>query len=224
MKKYILPLCLLCLYDFSTSIYAQDLSMYKWHIGELDLTIGETLKGEIKYNLERHWLEYRKDNVHRVFSSVNVTAFQIIDALTGEYRTFISLPISQSRRYKRKLFFELLSQGAVSLFCRDKVVTKVQVDNASSFPLKSNRFGINSYGNTTGDRIRRIRTVGYDYYYVGKKNQVSAFEPTEENIFELMSSRKQKIEKFIEDNNLDLSEKTDLTIIFNYYNDLREKL
>lgn len=220
MQKYALLFCLFWICGFNVNVYAQILSMDMWHSGELDLTVGETLKGEIKYDLRRHWIEYRKDNARRVFSSFNVNAFQIIDAITKERRTFISLPFSQNRRYKRKLFFELLTEGTVSLFCREKIYTQVQVDNTQNF-RNPNR--ISPYGNASASRIRSVRTVAYDYYYVRKQNQVIEFDPTEGNLFQLMRTRKRKIEEIMEDNNLDISDKNDLIIIFNYYNDLRKK-
>lgn len=75
-----------------------------WHDGKLVLDTGDTLRGNIKYDLQ-DLLQVRHANRLESFSARKVLFFEIFDQYYKRYRQFYSLPYSSTGGYKTPVFF-----------------------------------------------------------------------------------------------------------------------
>ncbi|WP_020530705.1 hypothetical protein [Flexithrix dorotheae] len=205
MKKFIL--LTIFLFQLVLLGYSQDFSKNYWHRGEIDLTSGETLKGEVKYDLENDNLVFKSGNMVRSYNATRVEAWQIVDALTKTIRYFYTLPYStDGSSYKKPTFFELLSEGEpISLLAKEKVVEKVE----------------NTYDPYWfGGRNVRVAVQVDDYYLINGQGQIAHCRPDEDSLMKFMGDQSKVVKKFIKSNKLKIERRADMIQIIDFYNSL----
>jgi hypothetical protein len=173
-----------------------------WHEGKVVLESGDTLKGQVKYDLQQDLVQciYREDRVE-AFSARKVLFFEIFDETAHRYRDFYALPYNATAGYKTPVFFELLVQGKMTLLSRE----------ALEYKTYSSSFYMGSY----------TRQVLVDYYFFLKENgEIEEFKGSKNDLFNLMGKKSNLVEKYIKDNRLKFDEKYDLVKIVAYYNSL----
>ncbi|MEJ0032613.1 MAG: hypothetical protein WDO15_20660 [Bacteroidota bacterium] len=131
-------------------------SFEQWHKGYVILEGGDTLKGQIKYNLQADLVQFQNQNQVETFTARKVVFIEIFDALTHEYRRFFSLPFAAQGGYKSPVFFELLAEGEMTLLSREALEYRTY----SSFYY---------YGSYT-----RLVLV-YKYYLLDRNGEIKEF-------------------------------------------------
>ena len=107
--KNILTL-LLFLTLLNNNLIAQRWPFELWHEGKIVLETGDTLKGNVKYDLAQDLLQYSSTNkIAEAYTARKVVFFEIFDQTVRKYRQFFSLPYSANNTYKTPVFFELLA-------------------------------------------------------------------------------------------------------------------
>src|SRR6188508_156210 len=105
----------------SVTVFSQRFPSEFWHEGKIVLDTGDTLKGNVKYDLQNDLLQFQTNNKNESYTSRKVLVFEIFDASTKQYRQFYSLPYSAVGQYKAPTFFELLEEGKITLLCRESL-------------------------------------------------------------------------------------------------------
>jgi hypothetical protein len=138
----------------------------------------------------------------RVGLSRKVVFFEIFDKTVNRYRQFYSLPFALKGQYRAPTFFELLSEGKLTLLAREKLEYKTY----SSFY---------AYG---GMYTRLILT--HSYYLLKEDGTIQEFMGKRNDFFDLMGSKKDEMQKFAKENKLSFDNKYDVVRITDFYNSL----
>ncbi len=200
MKK----LCFLFLMMTSSACYAQQFSFEYWHQGTLIIEGGDTLKGLVKYDMRTDMIQLQNNNKVETLTARKVVFFEIFDALSKDYRRFYSLPYATSGAYKAPIFFELLTEGKMTLLAREALEYKTY----SSFYY---------YGSYT-----RLVLV-YKYFLLEDNGDIREFQGKKNDWLYEMGNYGDEVQRYVRANKLDFDDKKELTRIVEYYNTFFEK-
>lgn len=184
----------------SASANAQVFPFDLWHDGKMVLETGDTIKGLMKYDLQ-DMLQIKHNGKLESFTARKVVFFEIFDQTYRRYRHFYSLPFSPSGGYKTPIFFEVLTEGKITVLAREKVEYRTY-----SSPF----FYYGGYSS---------RLVLVNVYYLLKENgTIEQFSARRNDWYDLMGSRQNEIHDYIKENHLDLEKKYDVKRVIDYYN------
>lgn len=196
---------LLLLFLFLAPLHSkaqQRWSFEYWHDGKIVLESGDTLKGQVKYDLQQDVVQYITPSEKvEAFTARKVLFFGIFDETVQRYRDFYALPYNATAGYKTPVFFELLVQGKMTLLAREGL----------EYKSYSSSFYMGSY--------TRLELVNY-YYFLTEDGEVTDFKGNKNDLLNLMGSKSNLVEKYIRVNRLKFDEKYDLVKIVAYYNSL----
>jgi hypothetical protein len=195
MKK----LLFLSLLLIASAASGQQFSFEYWHNGYLILEGGDTLKGSVKYNLQTDLIQLQANGRVETYTARKVVFVEIFDALLKDYRRFYSLPYSAIGGYKAPVFFELLTEGKMTLLTREVLEYKTY----SSFYY---------YGSYT-----RLVLV-YKYFLLQENGEIKEFQGKKNDWLYEMGNYGEQVQKYAKGNKLDFDERRDLTKIVEYYN------
>ena len=182
------------------AVLAQQFAFEYWHEGRVVLDTGDTLKGLLKYNMQTDLLQQQKDNSNQSFSARNALFFEIFDTTIKQYRQFYSLPYAAIGGYKAPVFFELLTEGKITLLSRE----------ALEYKTYSNSFYY--YGTNT-----RLVLV-YKYFLLQENGDIVEFIGKKNYWLDLMNKRADDVQDYARKNRLDYTDKSELVRIVSYYN------
>ncbi|MBS1542112.1 MAG: hypothetical protein JST14_00630 [Bacteroidetes bacterium] len=191
-------LAVLLLAAFSAS--GQRFPSEYWHEGKAVLEEGDTLRGNIKYDLQSDLIQLDQNNKLESFSARKVVYFEIFDKLSRRYRQFYSLPYATSGAYKAPVFFELLSEGKITLLCRESVEYRTY---PSSFYY---------YGSNT-----RLVLV-YKFFLLTDRGSIEPFLGKRIDLISMMGNKGEEVEKFAKKNKLGVEDRNEFAQIVDYYN------
>lgn len=182
---------------------AQEWPFELWHEGKIVLTSGDTLKGILKYDLQQDLVQFSYKNDKRVeaYTPRKVLLFEIFDATVSQYRNFFSLPYSATTSYGTLSFFELLTEGKLTLLCRE----------ALEFRTVNSPYFYGSYS--------RLVLV-YRYFFMDEKGKITEFTGKRLELMNMMGRHAQEVDKYIRVNRLRMDNKDDFVKIIAYYNSL----
>ncbi|NJN42444.1 MAG: hypothetical protein HC811_09710 [Flammeovirgaceae bacterium] len=83
---------------------AQEFAFEFWHTGKIVLEEGDTLRGNIKYDLQNDLVQFQITNNIETFTARKVLMFDIFDETIKRYRQFYSLPYASVTQYKSLMF------------------------------------------------------------------------------------------------------------------------
>ena len=183
-------------------VYSQRFPSDFWHEGRMVLEDGDTLRGNIKYDLQNDLLQLEANNRLESFTARKVLFFEIFDKTIKRYRQFYSLPYTTSGQYKAPVFFELLSEGKITLLCRETLEYR---NYPSSFYY---------YGSTT-------RLVLVNKFFLLKDNgTIEPFIGKRSDLIDLLGNKGESVEKYMKTNRLNVDDKYEFAQIVSYYNSL----
>jgi hypothetical protein len=183
-----------------TGISAQPWPSEMWHEGKAVLAEGDTLKGLIKYDFSQDIIQftYRNQRVE-AFSARKILFFEIYDNTVHRYRQFFTLPYTQTGSYRAPIFFELLTDGKITMLCRE------------SLEYRSVNYGY--YGGS----FQRLTLVNR-YYFLEEKGDIVLFEGDKRDLLDKMGKYEDAVEDYIKSNRLKMDEKYDFIKIVAHYN------
>lgn len=181
---------------------AQDWAFELWHEGKVVLESGDTLRGQVKYDLQQDLIQYKAgQSVAEALTARKVIYFEIFDNTVRKYRQFFSLPYSTTTNYKAPVFFELLRDGKITLLCRELL----------EYKTFSSPYMVGSY-------TRLVLTN--KYFFLKENGDITEFDGKKATLLAMMGKRGDDVEKFVKMNRLKYDEKYDLARIIEYYNTL----
>lgn len=199
MKRAVTVLFFVMIY---AAVSAQQFPFEFWHEGKLVLEEGDTLKGNIMYNLQNDLLQLESNNRLESYSARKVVYFQIFDRTSKRYRQFYSLPYALAGAYRAPVFFELLSEGKMTLLCREAVEYR-------SYPSTFYYYG-------TATR----QVLVYKYFLLTERGEIESFTGKKNDLLALMGNKGEQVEKFMKANKLNVDDRYEFTEIVDYYNSL----
>ncbi len=204
MKKTA-SLFLLCLLAASV-VSGQKFSKDYWHNGEVDLASGETVNGKIRYNLDDDQIQVLIQNTVKSYTPQRVKAFQFVDELEGVNRYFFSLPFQDQENYTRYQFFELLSEGPVSLLSREKVVERIQTHMDPFW---------------VGGMNMRVVYLMDNYYLMNENGDIRSCDAKVDALMRFMEDQKENVRNFVKSNKLNLEDRADMIRAVDFYNSVK---
>lgn len=183
---------------------AQQFSSEVFHEGFMVTTDKDTIKGDLKYDLDANILTVINKGRTKSFSSHKVFYFEIFDKILNNYRQFYSIPYTVNVGYKIPVFFELVYEGKLSLLTREHIVSQT-VNNTSAY-----------WGGGTTSRL----VIKYSYYFMDSEGQITFFNGKKKELLTFMAKKQSDIKKFIKENKLDTDEMADLVRITAFYNSI----
>jgi len=190
----------------STYSYGQRFPSEFWHKGKLVTSEGDTLAGNLKYDLSRDLVQVEINNQIFTFGAKKIIFFEIFDVTVDNYRQFYSIPYSATPGYKSEILFEVLYEGKLTLLTREA--------------LGQQTTSSNSYYWSGASYTRTILT--YDFYFLTKKGEMIYYSQKKKDLLDIMKDRYNQIKKYMKTYNLKSDEKGDLARITAYYNSLIE--
>ncbi|HRG08616.1 MAG TPA: hypothetical protein PLJ08_08555, partial [Cyclobacteriaceae bacterium] len=184
---------------------AQQFAFELWHTGKVVLDTGDTLRGLLKYDLDKDILQVQANNRLESYTARKVLLFEIFDETVRRYRNFYSLPYALAGQYKAPVFFELLQEGKLTVLCREVLEYRT-----TSSPY----YFYGSYS--------RLVLI-YKYFVLRENGIIEEFRGKKNDWYELMPVKAEEVEKFAKQNRLSLDDKYELSRVIEYYNSLFSK-
>ncbi|MES2730586.1 MAG: hypothetical protein V4714_02520 [Bacteroidota bacterium] len=195
---------------------AQTFKQEVWYDGTVLLDTEDSLKGSIRFDLNDNLLELRTFESVKAYSARKIISFSIYDAIHETTRHFYTLPYSATSAYKVPFFFELLTQGDITLLCREKLET-VSVPNYNAGP-----YGMGYGMGRPAYNTTRTRIV-FDYFFGYPTGNIKRFMGNKKDFFYLVKDHQEDIKGFVKEGRLDFDNREDLIKIITYYNYLKGK-
>jgi hypothetical protein len=176
-----------------------------WHEGKIVLESGDTLMGQVKYDLQQDIIQFTDTRgTVEAFSARKVLLCEIFDKTVGQYRQFYSLPYTATSGYRTPVFFELVAEGKLTVLSRERLEN--QTTSSPYF-----------YGSFS-------RTVLVNKYFMLKENgDIVDFSTRKTDFLQLVGRHADTLNDYMKDNKLQLDDKKELTQIINFYNSLFKK-
>jgi hypothetical protein len=188
----------------SFSGFSQRWPFELWHDGKVILSNGDTLTGLVKYELQQEIVQFAtSDKNALVYSARKVLFFEIFDNTIHQYRQFFALPYSASGSYEAPVFFELLSEGKLTLLTKEE--------------LQYRSVPIGYYG---GSYTRQV--LVNHFFLMNEKGKIEPFTGKKHDLLQLMGRSADAVDEFIRKNRLKMEEKMDFAQIIEFYNSLHK--
>ena len=190
-----------------TGVKSQDFPSEMWHEGKLVTVDEDTLKGELKYDLQGDVVQVNTGKVLKTFHSRKVLYFEIFDKTVDGYRFFYSLPYGLQSSYEVPVLFEVLFEGKLTLLCREQIVT----ENATS------QYG-GAYSQPT---LSYSRTrLAYTYYFLNHTGDINIYNLKKRELLDFFGKYSHQVSQYMKKNSLKHDRMRDLVRITAYYNAL----
>ena len=184
-----------------SSAGAQQFPFEFWHEGKVVLETQDTLKGKLKYDPQNDLIQLERNGRFETFTSRKAVSYEIFDQGLNNYRQFYALPYSANGGYKTPVFFELLTEGKLTLLSRETL----EYRNTSTGYF---------YGSVT-----RLVLV-YKYFLLDEDGGITAVVGDKNDFLAMMDSREEEVRKYIKANRLNLERRPDIVRAIAYYNSL----
>jgi|GEM_PF-3862101 len=195
---------LLSLIIFSLSFLSIDAKdKTKWYSGKILLENESEVAGEVSYNYKHGVIMLKdEDGTTKAFSAKQTQYFEYFDEVMQVPRRYISLPFFTGKNYSNKMFFELIMDGEISVFRKEKKNINLEF--------------IQQHDN---DNFTRYH-ASFDYYFFNDGSFVPLKDFTKKLYPKLSAGFPNKIEEFISDNSLNVASGIHAILVIDYYNSL----
>lgn len=198
--KYLL---FLSLYIVSWVSHAQFPSEL-WHGGKIVLVSGDTIKGNVKYDLERDIVQINNKQGTEAYTAKKLLYFNFLDESSRQFRQFYALPFRITSEYKTPVFFEVFFEGKMTLLAREFITIKTT-----------------SYGNAgLGGNSYSRQELAYRYYFLNDSGNIIRFQGNRRQLYQILKNRENEVKQFIKRNRLRYDDKSDMIQLTEYYNTL----
>ncbi|WP_020531687.1 hypothetical protein [Flexithrix dorotheae] len=191
---------------FSILLFFITISMAKdklrWNKGVVVLNNNEMIEGNLSYDHERELIMVKLEGTTRAYSSHVVTYFQFFDEILRVSRTYLSISGNQQNKRKSNQFFELVLDGSLPIFRKEKkhINFKLVLNHDNPYFSKYN--------------------ACFDYftYYNGEYIELSEFK---DYLYPKLNKQNKELISFVDQHNLNLKLTGHLVLLIDYYNSLQ---
>jgi len=210
MRKYLLQSLFIL---FSFGAFGQTFPSQQWRYGEAVLLTGDTIKGSMKYNLERQIIQFRKKDKVATYNASQLVTFAVKNDFVRN-RTFYSLPIKNKAGYTQPSLFEMISEGEVSLIGREYIAIVTAFSNNSMIRPMDRR----AYLAETVATGRK--QLAYKLYIAKSSGEIVPLGESKKTILDAFGDQKSELKKYIRIAGLELTNVSDFIKIIRFYNSL----
>lgn len=209
MKKVYIQLTASLIVFFLLSQSSYGLPNPIWHPGQLILWDKTTLEGDISYNWSAEMVLLRQSNGRLcTFSAHQINQFGWFDYSTHKHRNFVALPDNRSKQATRQTFFEICTDGPLS------VVRRLRRPHGLLRKVFSNP----SYYTDQPQMAQNQEHFDYYVYDAGKLRSLDKFFV---EIYEpLMTSYDQELREYVLKHNLNDRSLLGRLVLIDRYNQL----
>lgn len=204
--KRIFLLSFLALLLVGGAVRAQYFPSEYWHDGWLVSDDGDTLRGEIKYDLPNDLVQVKGRDRINTYSSRKILYLEFYDKTTENYRQFYSLPYAVNYDYKVPMLFELLYEGELSLLARESIIQET-VPAVQSYSL--------------GGFNQTRQRLDYSFYFLDKKGNIRLYSGKKPELQDAMRDRWSEVKPFMKKNRLSPDKIRDLVRVVAFYNSVK---
>lgn len=193
------------LFFFATTSLADAQQWSKsWYPGNLVLLSGDSLEGDIRYDIENDAVQIRLENerIHS-FSGKKLLTFSLQEHPRRAVRRFYSLPYQVRGNYRSQRLFEVLYEGKLTLLCRPYM----------EHLLEDSYISDENSGKKSQDPL-------YEFYFLDSEGEVQMYRPRLGRLLSIMSSKHREIRNYMKEYHLRHDQMRDLVRITAYYNAL----
>lgn len=188
-----------------TPAMGQDFSTRLWHRGWVVTMEGDTIHGEIKYDMEVNTVQVLVDKRVQTYNSKKVMYVEFFDTLLKSYRQFYSIPYFVTADFRAPILFEVLYEGPTTLLSREKIIMETDPYSQSYY-----------YTGPTPTRER----LSLEYYFAFKTGKIERFTGKKGELFAILNQHPDILKDYIKKNHLDINEVRDLVRITAFYNSI----
>ena len=150
-----------------------------WCSGTVVLEDQRVIEGEINYDLKFGAIQVKRNGLVKTYTAENIAHFTLFDAVKHRERQFVAIDHTEDEGYHRKTFFEVISEGKLTILRKSKYVRKPRVTEDARAP--------HIYMNA----------VCRHQYYVFRDNRFSEIDDFKEEILPLMRDQQQEVSAYI---------------------------
>jgi len=207
MQNKLAAILLFVLLVTALGVQGQQFPSERWHEGKLVLISEDSLQGQIKYDLENDLVQINDKGRVVAYAARKILYFEIFDMGAQRVRTFFSLPYQVSENYKTPILFEVLEPGKLTLLCREYI----DIETAPQF---------NAYSRYNNFVTQRRLAFNY-YFLVPQTNNIESYSLRRQDLINyFMRKHSAKIKRYMKDQRLRHDQRSHLTQITAFYNDV----
>lgn len=214
MKQWLISsVCLLA----CIALQAQEFPSQKFHRGQVTLTDGSVLSGQIKYDLNSEVILLKQNDKNGI-STLNASQFQSFVISAGPnagVRTFYSIPVLNETGYRRPRIFELIAQGKVSLIAREFIATRSRSANQSIY-----RRSIYDPYYSPATSLMTYQFLAYELWLIDENAELTELGNSRSDVIKAFDSHHSELRKYIKKEKLKVEKLLDLKRLVDYYNSL----
>ena len=98
-----------------------------WCPGEVTLANQQVIEGEISYDLRFNAVQVRSNGVVYTYTAEKIVHFQLFDQIKHRERHYVAIDHQLDEGYQRKTFFEVLTDGDLTILRKTKYLRKPRV-------------------------------------------------------------------------------------------------
>lgn len=183
---------------------AQEFSSRLFHKGWLVTEDQDTVRGDVKYDMETNAVQVVVENEKiKTFSSKKILYFEIYDNLLKSYRQFYSIPYQVESNYKVPILFEVLYEGKTSLLVREKIVMTTDPYSQAYFNGPA----------ATSEKL------AFTYFFVDTQGNMTQYNGKKNHLYEILDEN-EMVKEYVKENRLKTDEMRDIVRITAFYNSL----
>ncbi|WP_143519989.1 hypothetical protein [Reichenbachiella sp. 5M10] len=189
-----------------TETKAQEFSSRVWHKGWLVTLDGDTLRGELKYDMETNTVQVLDPSQKvNTLNSKRILYFEFFDSILKNYRQFYAIPYEVRTDFRAPILFEVLYEGPTTLLCREKIVMEAEAY---------------SQGYYYSGAMPMHEQLALTYYFAFRTGEIVQYSGKKADLFMILDLHGDQVKEYIRKNRLSVSEVRDLIRIVAFYNSL----
>ncbi len=209
---------ILVLNIFPQKIQAQYLAEDNWHFGKVLLDTGDSLSGNLKFNLKEELLMLNAPQGLQTLSSRKVAMFSFYDTKLKRDRQFYSFMYPKTNNYKTPCFFEVLHHGEkISLVGRE-VLVQTTINNR---PYYGGMYGSGYYGNPM-NIPQTITSVKMEMYFLYNSGKMKSFNGNKNELYTIFADAQSQIKTYIKDRKPNLEKPDDIKQMLVFYHNAKK--
>lgn len=183
--------------------HATDLSQRGvWCTGKITLKNNVVLEGEVSYDLKFEAIKIKTNNLVRTYTAETIADFEMFDPIKYRHRKYVTVDLPMKEGYQRKTFFEVLSDGKITILRKSKYVRRPRVTEDYRAP--------HVY----------LDAVCRHTYYLYQADKFVEIEDFELQVLPLMNSYEEEIVDYVKQCRLKLKEIHEQMRVVHLYNQL----
>ncbi len=185
-----------------------------WHKGEVTLSDGSLLKGNVKYSLEEDYIQVNVNSQIQTLAANQLRMVRIYQEDISRYRVFYAIPFKNKYGYKRPQLFELVFEGETSLLARERILLTTTRTND---PFFRGGWGYNPYA-----MPRSTKILEHELFIINPKGKISQLTTNRNDVIYAFDGQHAQLRKIIKSQKLKMSRIDDLITLVDEYNKLGE--